>query len=124
MNLFASEADFGNVYDLFKQEYYRTRKPNLKGALVQSSVGIDAASFFRIRENFQYALEVEGDQTVIACAGGDLKFSAAASASLTSAFSGAPFKGELFAGLANNEGEEILQKLIAFGAVEQILDDK
>ena len=123
MNLFASEADFGNVYDLFKQEYYRTRKPNLKGALVQSSVGIDAASFFRIRENFQYALEVEGEQTIIACAGGDLKFSAAASASLTSAFSGAPFKGELFAGLANNEGEEILQKLIAFGAVEQILDD-
>ena len=78
---------------------------------------------FRIRENFQYALEVEGDQTVIACAGGDLKFSAAASASLTSAFSGAPFKGELFAGLANNEGQEILQKLIAFGAVELILDD-
>ena len=120
MKLFEKEADFGNVYSLFKQEYYRTRKPNLKGALVQSSVGIDTESIYRIRENFQYAMEVEGEQTVIACAGGDLKFSAAASESLASALTGGSFKGDIFAGLANNEGDEILEKLIAFGVIEQI----
>ena len=120
MKLFEKEADFGNVYSLFKQEYYRTRKPNLKGALVQSSVGIDTESIYRIRENFQYAMEVEGEQTVIACAGGDLKFSAAASESLASALTGGSFKGDIFAGLANNEGDEILEKLVAFGVIEQI----
>ena len=65
-------------------------------------------------------MEVEGKQTVIACAGGDLKFSAAASESLASALKGGSFRGDIFAGLANNEGEEILQKLIAFGVIEQI----
>ena len=122
MDLFASEADFGNIYSLFKQEYYRTCKPNLKGALAQSSNGIDSKSIFRVRRNFQYNLEVEGGQTVIACAGGDLKFSAAASVSLVSALEGTSFSGDLFAGLADNEGEEILLKLIAFGVIEQIIE--
>ena len=115
---FANEADFDNVFNMFKQEYYRTRKPNLKGALMQSSVGIETGTSYRLRENFQFAIKSEGEQTVVACAGGDLKFSVSAEAGLRFILEGNPFDTDHFLDLPNDEGKEIIEKLIAFGVIE------
>ena len=115
---FATEADFDNVFNMFKQEYYRTRKPNLKGALMQSSVGMEAGTSYRLRKNFQFAIKSEGEQTVVACAGGDLKFSVAAEAGLRFILEGNPFDTDHFLDLPNDEGKEIIEKLIAFGVIE------
>ena len=117
---FSEEADFDNVFNMFKQEYYRTRKPNLKGALVQSSLGIKSASIYRLRKNFQYAIQANGEQTVVSCAGGDLKFSAAAGAGLRSVLAGDPFSVDVFSDLPNDEVKGIMEKLIAFGVVELV----
>ena len=115
---FANEADFDNVFNMFKQEYYRTRKPNLKGALMQSSVGMEAGTSYRLRKNFQFAIKSEGEQTVVACAGGDLKFSVSAEAGLRFILEGNPFDTDHFLYLPNDEGKEIIEKLIAFGVIE------
>ena len=115
---FANEADFDNVFNMFKQEYYRTRKPNLKGALMQSSVGIETGTSYRLRENFQFAIKSEGEQTVVSCAGGDLKFSVSAEAGLRFILEGNSFDTDHFSDLPNDEGKEIIDKLIAFGVIE------
>ena len=115
---FANEADFDNVFNMFKQEYYRTRKPNLKGALMQSSVGIETGTSYRLRENFQFAIKSEGEQTVVSCAGGDLKFSASSEAGLRFILEGNSFDTDHFSDLPNDEGKEIIDKLIAFGVIE------
>ena len=115
---FANEADFDNVFNMFKQEYYRTRKPNLKGALMQSSVGIETGTSYRLRENFQFAIKSEGEQTVVSCAGGDLKFSASSEAGLRFILEGNSFDTDHFSDLPNDEGKEIIEKLIAFGVIE------
>ena len=115
---FANEADFDNVFNMFKQEYYRTRKPNLKGALMQSSVGIETGTSYRLRENFQFAIKSEGEQTVVACAGGDLKFSVSAEAGLRFILEGNSFDTDHFSDLPNDERKEIIEKLIAFGVIE------
>ena len=49
---------------------------------MQSSVGIETGTSYRLRENFQFAIKSEGEQTVVSCAGGDLKFSVSAEAGL------------------------------------------
>jgi len=115
---FANEADFDNVFNMFKQEYYRTRKPNLKGALMQSSVGIETGTSYRLRENFQFAIKSEGEQTVVSCAGGDLKFSVSAEVGLRFILEGNSFDRDHFSDLPNDEGKEIIEKLIAFGVIE------
>ena len=115
---FANEADFDNVFNMFKQEYYRTRKPNLKGALMQSSVGIETGTSYRLRENFQFAIKSEGEQTVVSCAGGDLKFRVSAEAGLRFILEGNSFDTDHFSDLPNDEGKEIIDKLIAFGVIE------
>ena len=115
---FANEADFDNVFNMFKKEYYRTRKPNLKGALMQSSVGIETGTSYRLRENFQFAIKSEGEQTVVSCAGGDLKFSASSEAGLRFILEGNSFDTDHFSDLPNDEGKEIIEKLIAFGVIE------
>jgi len=115
---FANEADFDNVFNMFKQEYYRTRKPNLKGALMQSSVGIETGTSYRLRENFQFAIKSEGEQTVVSCAGGDLKFSVSAEVGLRFILEGNSFDTDHFSDLPNDEGKEIIEKLIAFGVIE------
>ena len=115
---FANEADFDNVFNMFKKEYYRTRKPNLKGALMQSSVGIETGTSYRLRENFQFAIKAEGEQTVVSCAGGDLKFSASSEAGLRFILEGNSFDTDHFSDLPNDEGKEIIEKLIAFGVIE------
>ena len=118
VDTFANEADFDNVFNMFKQEYYRTRKPNLKGALMQSSVGIETGTSYRLRENFQFAIKSEGEQTVVSCAGGDLKFSVSAEVGLRFILEGNSFDGDHFSDLPNDEGKEIIEKLIAFGVIE------
>ena len=115
---FANEADFDNVFNMFKQEYYRTRKPNLKGALMQSSVGMEAGTSYRLRKNFQFAIKSEGEQTVVSCAGGDLKFSVSAEVGLRFILEGNSFDRDHFSDLPNDEGKEIIEKLIAFGVIE------
>jgi len=118
VDTFANEADFDNVFNMFKQEYYRTRKPNLKGALMQSSVGIETGTSYRLRENFQFAIKSEGEQTVVSCAGGDLKFSVSAEVGLRFILEGNSFDRDHFSDLPNDEGKEIIEKLIAFGVIE------
>ena len=118
VDTFANEADFDNVFNMFKQEYYRTRKPNLKGAVRQSSVGIETGTSYRLRENFQFAIKSEGEQTVVSCAGGDLKFSVSAEVGLRFILEGNSFDRDHFSDLPNDEGKEIIEKLIAFGVIE------
>ena len=102
---FANEADFDNVFNMFKQEYYRTRKPNLKGALMQSSVGIETGTSYRLRENFQFAIKSEGDRRDF-LRGGDLKFSVSAEAGLRFILEGNSFDTDHFSDLPNDEGRK------------------
>ena len=119
IEIFAGEANFENVFDLFKQEYYRTRKPNLKGALLQSSGEMDSEMTYRIRDNFQYSLKVDEGQMVLSCAGGDLKFSSRAADALGAVLKGEPFTQDLFKDLPTKEVTDMVQKLLAFGAIQK-----
>ena len=85
---------------------------------MQSSVGMEAGTSYRLRKNFQFAIKSEGEQTVVACAGGDLKFSVAAEAGLRFILEGNPFDADHFLDLPNDEGKEIIEKLVAFGVIE------
>jgi len=119
VEIFAAEANFENVFDLFKQEYYRTRKPNLKGALLQSSGEMDSEMTYRVRDNFQYSLKVDEEQMVLSCAGGDLKFSSRAADALGAVLKGEPFTQDLFKDLPTKEVTDMVQKLLAFGAIQK-----
>ena len=120
MKIFASEADFENVFELFKQEFYRTRKPNLKGALVHSSIASEARGLYRLRDNFQATMQIESDKVVISCGGGDLRFDSEFEEVLETILQGKSFDFGLLKDLPAEKAEDLLKKLVAFGVISTI----
>lgn len=122
MSIFSEEANFEEVFEVFKDELYRTRKANIKGALIQSSASIEVSDLYVLREKFQASLSIENDNAILSCAGGDLKFEAKAYEALRQILGGAPFAAELFDGFDRIEAIEMVQKLLAFGAITLFVD--
>ena len=120
MEIFASQADFENIFELFRQEFYRTSKPDLKGALVHSSVSSQSNDLYRLRENFQAEIRIESNHAVISCAGGDLKFEAEFAETLETILQGKSFDLGVFKGLHADKAQDLIKKLIAFGVITSI----
>ena len=122
MNIFSAEANFEEVFKVFKDELYRTRKANIKGALIQSSASIEVSDLYVLREKFQASLSIENDNAILSCAGGDLKFEAKAYEALQQVLAGTPFTAALFGGFEKVAAIEMVQKLLAFGVITLFVD--
>ena len=122
MNIFSTEANFEEVFKVFKDELYRTRKANIKGALIQSSASIEMSDLYVLREKFQASLSIENDNAILSCAGGDLKFEAKAYEALQQVLAGTPFTAALFGGFEKVAAIEMVQKLLAFGVITLFVD--
>ena len=117
MDIFASEANFENIFDFFRREFYRTRKPDLKGALAHSSTGFDSNEIYRLRDNIQVSLSSDSEGIVLSCGGGDLKFDSELADALEIILLGEPFGIEVYKGSDSAIAAELIKKLVAFGLI-------
>jgi hypothetical protein len=120
MDIFASEANFENIFELFRREFYRTRKPDLKGALAHSSAGFNSSESYRLRDNIQVSLSTDSEGIVLSCGGGDLKFDSELADALEIILLGEPFGMEVYNGSDRAMAVELIKKLVAFGLVSPI----
>ena len=120
MDIFASEANFQNIFELFRREFYRTRKPDLKGALAHSSTGFDFNESYRLRENIQVSLSRDSEGIVLSCGGGDLKFDSKLTDALEIILLGEPFGIGVYQGSDSAIALELIKKLLAFGLISPI----
>jgi len=107
---------------LITLNFANPRKANIKGALIQSSASIEVSDLYVLREKFQASLNIENDNAILSCAGGDLKFEAKAYEALQQVLGGTPFNAELFDGFEKTAAIEMVQKLLAFGAITLFMD--
>jgi hypothetical protein len=117
---FAGSADFEESFELFVENFIRSRSPNTRGGVVDASQAIEDGDRFRLRINTPHRLRSNEDEALLIAPGGEIPVPMGAVEGLERALSGEVFGIEVFAGLAAKEAETVLRKLIAFGLVERV----
>lgn len=119
-DLFREQADFREPFELMREKFLRGRRPNLGGSLLASSTTAQkiAAGAYTLRPHFQGLLRHDDTRVVLVSAGGDIHFPAAALPGLKRLLAGSPVDRSHFSELSNEQIQETLQKLVAFGVTE------
>jgi ribosomal protein L16 Arg81 hydroxylase len=116
---YKQQADFAEVFELFKQNFVKQSAPDLRGGLLNESIELSEGDQFIRRKNSQALLRHDDEEVVIVCGGGDVHFDLAALPGLQSAFSNEAFSLKAFVSLEDDEARDVLKKLIAFGLIER-----
>ncbi len=115
MKALNSEADLDSSYDIFVDNFIRSRTPNTRGAIVNFNAPDKAGQKYRLRPLVPWRLAEDGEEVVIITAGGEVRFPAAAEAGLHILLDGGEISGSSFAGLDETQTRDTLKKLFAFG---------
>ncbi len=112
---FAREADFTEAFELFVENFIRSRSANTRGGVVSAPAAISPEDTFVRRKNAPARLRYDDKRAIIICAGGEVNFDRAAVPGLEAALSGDPFGLTVFADLPEDRRADTIKKLIAFG---------
>lgn len=110
-----SEADLDSSYDIFVDNFIRSRTPNTRGTIVNFDEPTKAGQRYRLRPLVPWRLAEDGDEVVIITAGGEVRFPAAAESGLHILLDGGEISDSSFADLDEEQVSETLKKLFAFG---------
>lgn len=114
---FAEQADFASVFELMRDKYLRSLRPDVSGGLLQVDAGHNADAVFKLRLNTQALLRHDESEAVLICAGGDIHFTAEHGAALQRILSGEPFTQGDLPEVGSEQIEKMLHKLLAFGLI-------
>ncbi len=117
---FAKEANFEEAFELFVENFIRSRSPNTIGGVVSSTMVVSEADRFIRRRNTPARLRSNDDQALIIAPGGEVPFEVGAVKGLEAALTGEVFGLAAFSDLAPERGSDVIKKLIAFGLVEKV----
>jgi hypothetical protein len=117
---FAGGADFEESFELFVENFIRSRSPNTRGGITGAARPITAGDRFRLRPNTPFRLRSNDEEALLIAPGGEIPVEVGAVACLEKALTGTPFGIDLFEPLGGEEAEKMLRKIIAFGLVERI----
>ncbi|SDM61761.1 cupin domain-containing protein [Maricaulis salignorans] len=110
-----SEADLDSSYDIFVDNFIRSRTPNTHGTIVNLDTPNKAGQRYRLRPLVPWRLAEDGDEVVIITAGGEVRFPAAAEPGLHILLDGGEISESSFADLDEDQRRETVKKLFAFG---------
>jgi mannose-6-phosphate isomerase-like protein (cupin superfamily) len=116
----AKKAELGASFDLFVDNFIRSRTPNIAGAILDAARPIVEADRFRMRPFTPWRLAEDGDDLVLITAGGDVTFTPGERAALERIADGGAVTIADLAGLGAPDPTEMLRKLQAFGFVERM----
>ena len=117
---FKAEANFDEVFELFVDQFVRTRGPDFRGGVSSAQTEIKSESRFQRRSNSQALLRSgEDSDLIIVCGGGDVHFDGTALDGVEAALSGNPFGVGDFSSLEEADAVECIKKLLAFGVIEK-----
>ncbi len=120
---FSRDADFTEVFKLFKENFIRERGPDLDGNLVTTSQPIRADQQFRKRRYTQPLLRYDDEEAVLVCGGGNIQFDIKYVPGLQHVLTADAFSTELFKDLSKTDTDECIRKLLAFGVIEEFSTD-
>lgn len=115
MDALVNEADLDSSFDIFVDNFIRSRMPNTRGTIVNFDTPAKAGQRYRLRPLVPWRLAEDGEEVVIITAGGEVRFPAAAEPGLHVLLDGGDISASSFSDLGEEQVLETLQKLFAFG---------
>tara|TARA_R110002096_G_scaffold115892_2_gene251350 strand:+ start:3113 stop:4300 length:1188 start_codon:yes stop_codon:yes gene_type:complete len=115
MAALASEADLDSSFDIFVDNFIRSRTPNTRGTIVNFDTPGRTGQRYRLRSLVPWRMAEDGDEIVIITAGGEVRFPSAAEPGLHILLDGGEISDQSFPDLSEELVRETLQKLFAFG---------
>ena len=117
---FAEHADFEEAFELFVENFIRSRSTTTRGGLLSATSPIGVDERFRLRANTPFRLRSNDEEALIIAPGGEVPVDVKAVKGLEKALSGDEFGLDVFKDLDEADAQAILKKIIAFGLVEKI----
>lgn len=117
---FAGEAEFEEAFELFVENFIRSRAPFTRGGVVSASKPIGEGDRFELRKNTPVRLRSNDEAALIIAPGGEVPMDVKAAKGLEIALSGKVFGIEIFADLEPAAAQDAMKKIIAFGLVKQV----
>lgn len=115
MNALVSEADLDSSFDIFVDNFIRSRTPNTAGTIVNFRTPTQAEARYRLRPLTPWRLAEDGEEIVIITAGGEVRFPAAVEPGLHTLLDGGEISQSSFSNVPADKALETIQKLFAFG---------
>ena len=113
------EADFDGAFDLFVDNFIRSRLPDSTGTIVgRATPEIDGAKF-KLKRHLPWRFAEDGDKVVLICPGGELTFEGGAEAGLDALLDGKAIGLDAFSDLPIKEAKATLGRLYAYGVIER-----
>jgi len=116
---FAKDADFEEAFELFVENFIRSRAPNTKGGVTSAASEIGAGERFKLRPNTPVRIRSNDEDALIIAPGGEVPMDVKAVKGLEAALSGTAFGIEVFSELEPEKAQAVFKKIIAFGLVEK-----
>ncbi len=117
---FVKDADFGEAFELFVENFIRSRSTNTRGGVAIASNPVGPQDRFRLRPNTPFRLRANDEAAIVIAPGGEISVDVKAVKGMEAALSGNAFGIEVFGDLAPAKAQEALKKIIAFGLVEKV----
>jgi len=117
---FAERADFEEAFELFVENFIRSRSTSSRGGVLSASEPIAASDQFKLRLNTPFRLRSNDEQALIICPGGEVPVDINAVKGLEAALAGDVFSIDVFSGMEPDKAQDVLKKIIAFGLVERL----
>jgi len=114
----AKEADFDGAFDLFVDNFIRSRLPESGGTISGRGTPEIVGQAFRLRRFVPWRFAGDGDKVVLITAGGELTFEGGAEAGLNDLLDGKTITLESFSDLSPEEAKTTLGRLFAYGVIE------
>jgi len=112
------DADLEESFDLFVDNFIRSRNPNTAGTIVGFQTPLKTGQKFRLKSLVPWRMAEDGDNIVIITAGGEVRFPASAEKGLHILLDGGEVSTETFAGMEEGQAEETVQKIFAYGLAD------
>lgn len=117
---FADNANFEDTFELFLQNFLRTRDTNTRSSLAQAFSSDNQNMAFRKRHLAQCVIRDEGANLLLICAAGDLRFDHSLESGIDKMMSGGTFDKSDFHSADDADIEDTIQRLLASGVIETV----
>jgi bifunctional lysine-specific demethylase and histidyl-hydroxylase NO66 len=116
---FKKEVNFGETFDLFLQEFIRSRPAIVRAGVINASRKISPKDRFVLRANTQLLIRESDKDCIVICGGGDLNFDLLAKPTLEKIAAGETVSKTDFSELPDKDAIKTIKRLIAFGLLVQ-----
>jgi len=117
MDSFVGEANFEEAFELFVENFIRSRAAVTRGGVLAATEAIEPEHVFKRREHVPARLRYNDEAALMICPEGEIHFERSAVPGVEAALTGEPFGIDAFGDIDPEVAMDSLKKLVAFGIV-------